>query len=195
MNRPPPSVKLVKRTTGFAPGSRLAAKENISEEAHGRRMSGLFKAWHVRERIPVGGKPSVKGDIKKHNRERKRLRESLIKEARDIQSLARRYSEEAMHILAEIANDQAQPASSRIAAIEQIHSRAYGKPTQTNLNAVMDANGKNDDISSKELDTRINEALKRVESLTGGTPKEAKGKDRPTDIRQRDRDPGGSSIH
>ena len=127
-------------------------------------------------------------------RRRIRLRENLQAEAREIQNIARTYAVSAMEKLADIV-ENSQQDSSVIAAAQVIFERAYGKATQTSINANIDANGKPTEVTSKELDSRIAETLKRVESLTGGTPQAEKGEERPADLRVGDRDTGGSSVH
>lgn len=124
-----------------------------------------------------------------------RLRENIVAEARQIQNIARQNAVESMEILADIARDEGQNAASRIAAIALTLERAYGKATQTSISANIDANGKPTEVTSKELDTRIAETLKRVESLTGGEAQAEASESGSPDVCVSDRDSGGSSVH
>ena len=180
----------------FPKGHRYSLRENMSVESHRRRMMGLYKAWGVKDRINRGERvmrAPHKAAIKRAKRVR--LRENIAAEARHIQNIARQNAVESMEILADIARDEGQNAASRIAAIALTLERAYGKATQTNVTANIDANGKPTEVTSKELDTRIAETLKRVESLTGGEAQAEASESGPADVCVSDRDPGGSSIH
>jgi hypothetical protein len=123
---------------------------------------------------------------------RVRLRETVAKEARDIQDMARRHATAAMERMAHIVNNPASPENAQIAAAAVILDRAYGRPNQTNTNLNVDANGKPTEVSTTELDRRIAEALRAVEALTGRARQAPKGKEQPADIRERDRNPDGS---
>lgn len=123
---------------------------------------------------------------------RVRLRETVAKEARDIQDMARRHATAAMERMAHIVNNPASPENAQIAAAAVILDRAYGRPNQTNTNLNIDANGKPTEVGSTELDRRIAEALRAVEALTGRARKAPKGKEQPADVRERDRNPDGS---
>lgn len=131
-------------------------------------------------------------NIKKPKHPRVRLREKVAREHREIQELARQYAKAGIDIAAQIMADPTQPASARLQAIDILESRAYGRPNQTNTNLNVDANGKPSEVSSSELNRRIEEALGAVEALTGRTVKKAKSEVKPADIRERDRNPDGS---
>jgi len=176
----------------FVKGNNHAAKENMSPESHEKRMKGLFKAWEFKRRKKNGEKfVSARQKLRK----RVRLRITLTKEAREIQNIARTHADQAMRRLAEIINDPEVPESVAIVAAQVILDRAYGKASQTNINANVDANGKPSEITSGELNQRIEQTLKRVEELTGGVPKAPKSKERPVDLREPDIDTGGSTKH
>lgn len=182
-------------TIPFEKGNKYAAASNMTPDAHHRRMQALYRGWATMARRHRGERvmsASHKENIRKAKRTR--LRENLQAEARDIQNLARTYAVAAMEKLHEISEHSEQD-SAKIAAIQVILERAYGKATQTSINANLDANGKPTEVTSKELDTRIAETLKRVENLTGGTAQEVEGEGQPADLRVGDRDTGGSSIH
>ena len=123
---------------------------------------------------------------------RVRLRETVAKEARDIQDMARRHATAAMERMAHIVNNPTSPENAQIAAAAVILDRAYGRPNQTNTNLNVDANGKPTEVSTTELDRRIAEALRAVEALTGRAREKTKGKEQPADVRERDRNPDGS---
>ncbi len=176
----------------FAPGNRLVCKENLSPDSHERRMKGLYKTWAVNDLRHRGEKTAM--PVRQKTRERSRLRENLQAEARDIQNLARTLATEAIEAMGEIVRDS-EKGSDRIAAAALILERAYGKANQTTINANIDANGRPTEVTSKELDTRIAETLKRVENLTGREAETEPSEERPVDLRISDRDTGGSSIH
>ncbi len=180
----------------FEKGNRLAAAENMSPEAHQRRMRGLFKSWGVSTRKARGERVMTAKHKKNIQRaQRVRLRENIVKEVREIQEMARKMASTAMRVMEEIMCNEEAPEAARIAAGQVILERGYGKATQTSINAVIDSNGKPSEVTARELDTRVAEALKRVENLTGGAPEAADSKEQPADIRKRDRDPGSSSLH
>lgn len=179
----------------FCKGAKLAAEGNMTPAAHQRRMKALYRGWGTRERKHRGERiMTAKHKTAIKRAQRSRLRENLQAEARDIQNLARQHAIEAVEILADIMQNSAQD-SARIAATQVILERAYGKATQTSINANIDANGRPTEVTSKELDTRIAETLKRVESLTGRTPKEEASEGQPADLCVGDRDTGDSSVH
>lgn len=189
--RPQRSVK-----SAFTKGNKLASKENLSPDAHARRMAGLFKTWETQERQHRGEKV-VTRKVKDERQKRKRLKlhATVAKEFREIQEIARTHATAAMRRLAEIIESPVSQDTSAIAAAAVILDRAYGKATQTSINASIDASGKTTDVTAKELDTRIEKALHRVEAITGRAPKAAESEEQPPDVRKRDRDTGGSSVH
>ena len=132
------------------------------------------------------------GTNKRPKHPRVRLRETVAKEAREIQDIARRHATAAIEKMAHIVNNPASPENAQIAAAAVILDRAYGRPNQTNTNLNIDANGKPTEVSTSELDRRIDEALRAVEILTGRARKAPKGKEQPADVCERDRNPDGS---
>jgi hypothetical protein len=180
----------------FTEGNLYSCKENMSEEANRKRMRGLAKCWTIKARKKRGERIiSYYGKKSREMRHRIRLRENMVKEAREIQELAKGFTGSAMKRVFDIINDEHARNADVIAAAQFLHDRAYGKATQTSISAKVDANGKSADIGAKELDTRIKQALARVERITGGAPEEGKGEERPADVRISDRDSGGSSVH
>lgn len=180
----------------FVKGNKLCSKANLTPEQHQKRMEALMRGWQTSARKRRGERV-VTAETKKRTRIRKRirLRETVAKEAREIQEIARQRAVSAMNRLAEIIDNPASKDSDAIAAIAVTLDRAYGKATQTNVNANLDANGQNKDISATELNQRIEKALKRVAELTGGKPEAPPSKDRPADLRKRNPDTGSSSVH
>jgi TolA-binding protein len=180
----------------FGEGNLYSCKENMSPEANARRLRGLAKCWTMKARKKRGERIiSSKAKRRTALRHRIRLRENMIKEAREIQEMAKGFTADAMKRVHQIIEDQHAKDSDIIAAAQFLHDRAYGKATQTSISAQVDTNGKPTDIGAKELDARIKQALERVERITGGTAEEGKGEERPADVRISDRDPGGSSVH
>lgn len=177
----------------FKAGNTYAKAENLTPEANARRFAGLRKTWkkHI-DRYQKGKKVTpMKSKEAKARSPRVRLRTTIVKEAREIQDLARTHAAQAMRRMAEIINDPMTPGNIAVAAAEAILNRAYGKPNQTNTNLNVDANGKNSEVSGTELDQRIATALKRVEDLTGREAKAPAGKKQPADLRKLDRNPHG----
>ena len=180
----------------FEKGNKLAAAENMTPDAHARRMAALYRGWATKHRRGQGEQVmSVKTKKKISKRRRIRIKENVVREMREVQEIARMHADDAMRVAAEIMTSPASRNSDRLAAAQLVLDRAYGKATQTNVNANVDANGKAPEISSKELDSRIDTALNRIESITGRTAKPPKSEKRPPDIRERDRDPGNPSVH
>jgi hypothetical protein len=179
----------------FRAGNQEALKQNLTEEAHAKRMRALFRGWKTRARLRAGEvfvPPNQTRKIEK--RKRMRLHMTVAKEQREIQDLARKGAEHVMKRMIEIANTSFNETAA-IAAASVVLERAYGKANQTNINATVDANGKATDVSGKELDSRIEQTLKRVEAITGRASKATAGKKQSVDIRKHDRDPDSSSLH
>lgn len=180
----------------YPKGNKIALASAMTEESHQRRMKGLFKAWGTKERIHRGERVVTRKTRKKIRvRMRLKLHEKVAVELREVQNIARTHASRAMQKLAEIIDDKTARDSDAISAAQVIFERAYGKATQTNINASADSNGKENEVSSTELETRIRAALARVEAITGGAPKTPVSKKPDPDIRERDRDPGSSSVH
>ena len=177
----------------FTAGNSYAKAENLTPGANARRFAGLCKTWkqHV-DRAQKGEKVTLMGSKEAKARSpRVRLRTTIVKEAREIQDLARKHATQAILRAAEIINDPHAPGNIAMAAADLILNRAYGKPNQTNTNLNVDANGKASEVSGTELDQRITTALKRVEALTGREAKAPAGKKQSADLRKLDRNPHG----
>jgi len=179
----------------FREGNQYALAKTMDPEKHTKRMQALFRGWQTRARQTSGEKFVSPNQIRKREkRKRIRLHQTVAKEAREIQDIARTHATAVVKRLAEIAEASPNEAAA-IAAGQVLLDRAYGKASQTNINATVDANGKPTDVSAKELDTRIEKALERVNALTGGTAKTPARKKQPVDLREHDRDPDSSSLH
>jgi hypothetical protein len=175
---------------------RSPAKPNFSEESRVRSMLGKLRGCETRARISRGENiVTIKKINEKHKRQRVKLRESVIREAREIQEMARMTAESAMICLQQLIESPETRPSDKISAISLLLDRAYGKATQTNVNTNIDANGKEADVSATELDRRIKTALDRVEAITGGAGETPASTERPADVRELDRDPNSTTKH
>lgn len=166
----------------YCKGNQIAKAENLSPEANAKRKAALIRGWETKRRQRLGEEIVSKVKIRKVlNRE---LRKTDAKDAREIQDLIRKH---VYHGLEEVFKIIADPSASAIAKISAMHlllDRAYGKSAQTNINANIDANGQPSEITHKELQERIEAALKRVENITGGAAEAAEGAERSADIRK-----------
>lgn len=181
---------------GFYPGHQRGKEENMTPEAHIKRMQGLRKAWAVKALMDKGVKiVGVKAAARKHKRQRLRLRLTVAKEYREIQDSARRAADAVMKRMYAIVEDPTTQDTAAIAAGQVILERAYGKANQPNTNMNMDMNGKTNEIGTKELDQRVAKALERIEAITGRASTKVRSKEQPADIRKLDRDTGGTRVH
>jgi len=179
----------------FKKGNRMAATENLSPESHRRRMAGLIGAWGNLARIRKGEKVmTVKLKRKARKRKRLRLKATIAKEMREIQERARKHAESAMERVEEIvANSDNETTVLQAAQI--IFDRAYGKASQTNINAQVSGDGKANEITAAQLDARIAKALQRVEELSRGKKQAPPRPQRSVDLRKFDRDPNSTPLN
>lgn len=161
----------------------------MSPESHDARMQGLFKAlkrksrdYYQRAKGKRAMPARVRKKIKKAHRIRKQLK--VIKDLREIQNICRMNAVAAVERMVKIVENPTTRDSDAAAAAHFILDRAYGKATQTNLNANVDANGKSEEVTLNELDRRIKEALARVEELTGGARQAPASPQQPLDLRK-----------
>jgi hypothetical protein len=89
-------------------------------------------------------------------------------EAREMVDLARQKARKAMQVYEDVIDAEAAADTAKIQAANAILDRAYGKATQTSVNTQVNADGKPTEIDDKELNRRIDEALKRVEAVARG---------------------------
>ena len=122
-----------------------------------------------------------KPKIKKRGRTAEGL--SIALEARQVQEMARLGAPEALQAVRDIITSEISADMAKIAAAHLILDRGYGKSTQTNINATVDADAKAKDINAKDLDQRISEALTSIERITGGARPKIESEKRPVDIR------------
>lgn len=195
MKKPELSIQQVRskyrlRRDMIAPmmGNKLAAKDNMSEESHKRRMEGLFKAWERRRAKFVDGRiklPTHRNIVKR----RRRLYRKIERHAAEVQRRVRELADASLGELENIINNPSTVDSVKLQAISLVFDRGYGKAVQTNANINASVDGKPSEVSGKELDERIAQALGRIEELTGRKTEAKKGKKRPADVREPDRDP------
>ncbi len=196
LSKPPPKerkrpsyVSHLIGTKRLQPGQKY--QDIIPRLSHMKIMAALAKTWDTATRRGQGEKVMAKkvkekvGKVVK-KRYRARLMLTVAKEAREIQDMARMRATAVMDRITDIALNS--PVESvAVAAGNVVLERAYGRANQTNINAHIDANGKANEIDSKELDARITAALKRVEEATGTMGGEAEApprEERPTDLRK-----------
>lgn len=193
---PPKHKKNSNRTYGFYKGHKLSTKENTPVASYARKMSAMYRGWETRIRKASGEKiVSVEQKRKKEERTRVKLRETLVMEAREIQEMARMAADRAMQAIVNIIDSDETRTSDKLTAINILLDRAYGKAAQTNVNANIDANSKEADVSATELDRRIKAALNRVEAITGGAGEAPQSEERPADLCEYDRNPDSSTKH
>ena len=188
----------LKFATVFVKGNQYAKAENMSPESHARRMAGLRKTWDIYKRRSRGERVPmpVRQKHKMRHKKRVRLFAKVAKAAREIQDMARVNAEAAMQKCVDLMHDPAATPMVQLAACQAVLERGYGKPNQTNTNLNIDANGKENEVTSAELDERTAAALKRIEELTGGAPKKKARTRLPPDLRKRDGNPGGTgTVH
>jgi hypothetical protein len=179
----------------FPKGNQLALAENLTPESNKKRLNALFGAWATNVKKAEEGPFVTKNQIRKREkRKRLKLYETVAREQREIQELARKGAKAVMERLQLIA-EQSPNETAAISAGLVILDRGYGKATQTNVNATLDANGKATDISGKELDARIQKVVERLEGITGRAPKAPKSEDKSVDLRKLDRDPNSTPLN
>lgn len=192
------------RKTKFVKGHRLAARENMSPQSHAKRMAGLAKASKVFQMISRLGYKALTIKTKRERKKigfkaflrHKRARQTLaVKNVREIQQIALNNSAQAMRVAVEVMNDRRARGSERLAAVDLVLNRAAGRPTQTNINASLDANAPAHEASGKELDQRVAETLNRIEKLTGGKREKKPRERKSINIRVDYRDPGSSKLN
>src|SRR5690349_19090172 len=114
-------------------------------------LAGQIKTLKVHQQMADQGLiPKATKAVKAAKRERVKLRETVAREQREIQEIARKNAQAAMERLADIV-EHSHNETAAIAAAQVILDRGYGKANQTNINATIDANGKATDVSNKEL--------------------------------------------
>lgn len=105
-------------------------------------------------------------------------------EQREMVDLARQKARRAMEVYDEIMDSETSADTAKLQAANAVLDRAFGKATQTNVNTNVNADGKPSEIDYRELNTRIDNALKRIEEATGGTEQAPTGEDGHPDLRK-----------
>jgi hypothetical protein len=165
-------------------GSGYGAR-NPNQLYTGRFRTGIRYPEREATYFTKGGKNPGPVTNHKAEREAKMARDSKLREeAKNIQDIAREFSERAMKVLVEIMENENETGAARMQAAEKVIDRGYGKAAITNINANIDANAKPSEMNADDIDSRIAEALNRVERLTQREAKETEGQERPTDLRQ-----------
>lgn len=188
------------RKTRIVPGHTLSKAENMSEESNALRFVALIKAYRNRALrkqgyVIVRKKARTKMGFKAKLRHMRARKKNAVKSAREITKIALENAGKAMRVAVEIMDDARSDPRARLSAVDMILNRAAGRPTQTNINASVDANASPDQATGKELDQRIAETIERVEQLAGRAPK-AKKRPRPAlNLRPVNSNPGGSTVH
>ena len=108
----------------------------------------------------------------------------VVKEAREIQEMARRYAPDAIKAMGEILRSKVASDLAKISAANSMLDRGYGKAMQTNINATVNTDGKPSEIDEQELNRRISETIQRVEGITKRKREKIKSEDGPTDVRK-----------
>lgn len=153
----------------------------FTPEQQEKRSASLLKAWNVKAKINAGRQVMT---VEKKQRKRNKHWKTIAKEAREIQQRAREHAWMGIEELASLIRDAKTPAAVKVTAIALMHDRAYGKPSQTNINAEVGPNAKPEELTAEQLDRRIEEAVQRVEELTRNQEKAAPCEDQPADVRK-----------
>lgn len=139
-------------------------KNPTQAQIEGRRKAQV-KIGEVRNPYGRKGLKSV-GLKKMDKRKRTKEGEDMAIDAREAQRLSRESMRKAIERVAAILDDPAASDMAAIAAFHALADRAYGKATQTNVNANLDVDANPRELKGNELDKRITETLERVERLT-----------------------------
>ena len=110
--------------------------------------------------------------------------ESIVKEAREIKEMAAKCVPDAIRALHEIIKSEVSSDMAKIAAANSVWDRGYGRPTQTSINATVDADAKPNQIDDRELDRRVGAALERIENITARTREKITVPERSADLRK-----------
>jgi len=102
----------------------------------------------------------------------------------EIQDAARQAGLDAIRALKRIVNNPLTSDVARISAAQTLLDRGHGKPTQTNINAMVNTDGAPTQIADEELGRRITETLTRIEALTRRKREKIKSVEQPADVRQ-----------
>lgn len=157
--------------------------DNPSPERLLARRRGQFKPGIVTNPYGRAGSKSV-GIEKPRTHKRTIEQEAMVLEAREAAQLARQSMRKAIERVAQILDDENASDMAAIAAFHALSDRAYGKPTQTNVNANLDMDKKTSELTGNELERRIAEALQGVERVTKRKRETLISEDGPTNLRE-----------
>lgn len=107
-----------------------------------------------------------------------------VLDSREIKELCAKQAPLAIKVFRKILLDEQSTDMAKIAAGLALFDRGYGKPTQTTVNAQVNADGAPSEIDDKELAERIDAALRRIENIAGGKAEPAPSPQRPADLRK-----------
>jgi len=201
MSRPYPwHIPRDRRPPPFEPGNTKSKAENLTPEANRRRILGILKVNELKERkrrgeVSLSDERRIQMSKTMRKVHRVKLKVTRAKEGREITEIARTHAAQVMQRLAEIVNNPHTTESAVIAASTVILDRAYGKASQTNINASLDTDGKANQVTAKELDSRIAAALQRAEGVLRGKAEAPKSPAKPVDLRKLDRDPDSTPLN
>ena len=155
---------------------------------HGNKDQDIKKTQSLgNNRNPFGTRGKVAHGFRKMTKARRprtKIEEKIVRDAREIKEMAQLAAPKAVKVIEEIMENERSLDAVRLAAANAILDRAHGKATQTSVTATVNTDGKTSEIDDKELTTRINSALERVERITGGKKQPPKGEERSTDVRK-----------
>lgn len=158
--------------------------DNPPDHALAARYRGGFQVGQRANPYGRHGFKAAKVEKKMEKRKRTEEGESIVKEAKEIQEIARRMVPDALDALGKIVKSEVSSDMAKIAAYHALADRGYGRPTQTNINANIDADAKPNVVDGNELDKRITETLQRIESITSRERETLDSQERPADLRK-----------
>lgn len=178
----PKRVRLGKKGFGnLLPGDVINPKGNIETMDHPKRYQFNAKPGEVRNPY---GRYGYKGQgLLKPGKLTNEGARSIM-EHRELQEKCRQEAEDALEELRRIYKSDTAADTAKLSAISMILDRAYGKATQTNVNAQVNGDGKPSEVDEAELNRRIKDALKRVEAATSGEGQPSLSEDGPSDLRK-----------
>lgn len=107
------------------------------------------------------------------------------KQNKDVAEVARENAEKAIRRLAKLVDSDDDRVA--LAAAQAVLDRAVGKPVQS-INSTVENKRDIRDLSGRELDERIDAALRRIESIATGAPKAQASQHGSARLRKLDRD-------
>lgn len=162
---------------------RAAAGENIRYIEENPELRYRFNAKPGEVRNPYGRKGYAGMGLEKPmSISKKELMTTM--EARELMERARQLADKAMQVYEDIMDSDTAADTAKIAAANAVIDRGFGKATQTNVTAQVNADGKPSEIDDRELAARIEDAVERVRRVTTRAEQEAAGAERPADIRK-----------